>query len=120
VNGPAMTGASSAQNATHGNITADNSHGCDFGYGRIDTYEACRSFADCESYCMNPDLFEVGIESGLANDPRPSWAADYNGMPRGCHIRSEDGCVYFNRPRSYEPTGPYGVPVCHIAQYATS
>merc|ERR1719498_856371 len=97
---------------------------CPAGYTAIQEEEACRSIAECEGYCMS-SVFRVGIPAATnavknPPDPRPAWAADYNKMPKGCFIREEDGCVYFNKPRAAAPTSPAGIPLCSISTWSAT
>lgn len=106
------------------NGTTNSNGGCPTGYANIDDEDFCRSMAQCEGYCEE-SVFKVG-EPAETNpvqdppDPRPAWAANYNGMPKGCFIREEDGCVYYNVPQATDPTSPSGIPVCSITTWATS
>jgi len=106
------------------NGTLDNNAGCPSGYANNLEEEACRSVAKCEGYCTT-EYFRVGLPAATnavknPPDPRPTWAANYNGMPKGCFIREEDGCVYFNVAQAAAPTAPKGIPVCSIATFAAA
>lgn len=106
------------------NGTVDDNGGCPTGYANNLDEEGCRSVAKCEGYCTT-EYFRVGLPAqtnAVKNppDPRPPWAANYNGMPKGCFIRAEDGCVYFNVAQAAPPTAPKGTPVCSIATFAAA
>lgn len=98
--------------------------GCPTGYAAVMDEDDCRTLAQCEGYCMQ-SVFKVGIPAETnpvqnPPDPRPAWAADYDQMPKGCFIREQDGCVYFNQPRDAPPSNPTGIPVCSIAPWAAA
>lgn len=75
----------------------------------------CRTAGQCLTYSM-VDMFQVGDPPPpRANpngntfeplDPRPTWAREYNYMPKGCFIRETDGNMYWNAPQTLDPSDP--------------
>merc|ERR1719240_778617 len=87
----------------------------------------CRTAAQCLTYAIQEDQFTVGAPPPVQtncypnpladgtpgngcpeepHDPREPWACEYDYMPKGCFIRERDHKVYFNDPRSTDPSKP--------------
>jgi len=106
------------QNST----TSDSNDDCPSDYERIMTAAECRAAAACQGLCQSDEWPVIGQRDGsVADDDRPAWADNYNIFPKGCFIRDEDGCAYFNDPmtgtdhaRTADPTDPKGIGLCKI------
>jgi hypothetical protein len=102
------------------NGTTNADGGCPGKYEKVLDIDSCRTAADCQGYGAEDD-FLVGVvtpqEDPPPSDRRPDWMQQYDGKPKGCYIRLEDGKVYYNRPRDTMPDAISGIPVCNITRY---
>lgn len=98
------------------NGTTGANDGCPRGFQKILDDLTCRETALCLGLCINEDNYEYGVNvSAPAEDTRQADAWKYDNFPRGCFIKPDDGCVYYNVPRDYTPAGPIsGTPLCNV------
>jgi hypothetical protein len=95
-------------------------NGCPTSYEKVIVFEDCRTAADCEGYNVDDDDFMVGIPPSEPNDDqRPDWMRTYDGKPKGCFLKEDEGYAYFNKPQDNTPSGilQSNTPICFVTRW---